>query len=114
MKNSVSPVLLLVAALTLAGCARYPTADEVATCAGARFGVKYGTFTTTLRSRSMLYGAEYAITYRKSGSTDHGIVIYDRVRGPVTTYQEISYGNHAEIKGAIEAIEFCASMAVGE
>jgi hypothetical protein len=95
--------------LALAGCARYPTAEKVAACAAARFGIKNGTFTIAQRSRSMLYGAEYAITYQKSGSTDHGIVVYNRVHGPITSYQEISYGNHAEIKGAVEAIEYCAS-----
>jgi len=103
------PVLPLLAALALSGCAKYPTAEEVAACAAARFGVKDGTFTVAQSSRSMLYGAEYSITYQKFRSSDRGIVIYNRVHGPVTSYQEISYGNHAEIKGAVEAIEYCAS-----
>jgi hypothetical protein len=81
----------------------------VAACAAARFGI--GSFTITQRSRSILYGVEYSITYQKLGSTDRGIVIYNRLQGPVTSYQEISYGNHAEIKGAVEAIEYCASSA---
>jgi hypothetical protein len=105
------PVLLLLAALAFTGCTKYPTAEKVAACAAARIGVKNGKFIVAQRSRSMLYGAEYAITYQKSGSTDRGIVIYNRVRGPITSYQEISYGNHAEIKGAVEAIEYCASSA---
>jgi hypothetical protein len=95
--------------LACAGCEKYPTAESVATCAAARFGVKRGDFTVAKRSRSMLYGTEYAITYRKFASTDRGMVIYNRVHGAVTSYQEISYGNHAEIKGAVEAIEYCAS-----
>jgi hypothetical protein len=107
----VRQILPLIIALALAGCARYPSAERVAACAAQRFGAKHGTFTIAERSRSMLYGAQYAITYQKSGSSDHAIVIYNRVHGPITSYQEISYGNHAEIKGAVEAIEYCASSA---
>jgi len=110
----VRPVLPLLAVLALAGCARYPTAEKVADCAANRFGAKKGTFTIAQRSRSILYGAEYAITYQKSGSTDRGIVIYNRVQGPISSHQEISYGNHAEIKGAVEAIEYCASLAADQ
>ena len=104
--------LPLLACLAFAGCEKYPTVESVATCAAARFGVKRGDFTVAKRSRSMLYGTEYAITYRKFESPDRGIVIYNRVHGPVTSYQDISYGNHAEIKGAVEAIEYCASSTV--
>ena len=111
MSFVVRPLIALLGALTLAGCAKYSTPDKVAACAAARFGVKYGTFTVALRSKSMFYGSEYAITYQKSGSADRGVVVYNRVHGPVSSYQEISYGNHAEIKGAVEAIEYCASSA---
>jgi len=110
----VRPVLPLLAVLALAGCARYPTAEKVADCAANRFGAKKGTFTIAQRSRSILYGAEYAVTYQKSESTDRGIVIYNRVQGPISSHQEISYGNHAEIKGAVEAIEYCASLAADQ
>jgi hypothetical protein len=105
----VRSLLPLFAALAFTGCARYPTPEKVAACAAARFGVKNGHFTVMQRSRSMLYGPEYSIMYEKFGSTDRGIVIYNQVHGPITSYQEISYGNHAEIKGAVEAIEYCAS-----
>jgi len=107
----VRPLIALLGALTLVGCAKYSTPEKVAACAAARFGMKNGTFTVARRSRSMLYGNEYAITYQKSGSADRGVVFYNRVHGPVSSYQEISYGNHAEIKGAVEAIEYCASSA---
>ena len=108
------PFLPLLAGLALAGCARYPTAEKVADCAANRFGAKKGTFTIAQRSRSILYGAEYAVTYQKSESTDRGIVIYNRVQGPISSHQEISYGNHAEIKGAVEAIEYCISFAADQ
>ena len=39
---------------------------------------------------------------------DRAVVIYFQRRGPVTTQVEISYGNHAEIAGAVDAIKFCA------
>ena len=104
--NTALPIL---ACLAFAGCDRYPTPDKVAACAAARFGVKDGTFTVTQQSSSLLFGAQYAITYQKFASTDRGVVVYNRVHGPVTSLQEISYGNHAEIKGAVEAIEYCAS-----
>ena len=108
------PALPLLTVLALAGCARYPTAEKVAECAANRFGAKNGTFTITQRSRSLMYGAEYAITYQKSGSTDRVVVIYNRVQGAISSHQEISYGNHAEIKGAVEAIEYCVAFAADQ
>jgi hypothetical protein len=48
------------------------------------------------------------ITYQKAGSPDRAIVVYYPSRGPVTTQVEISYGNHAEIGGAVDAIKYCA------
>jgi hypothetical protein len=110
----VKAVLPVLAVLALAGCARYPTAEKVADCAANRFGTKNGAFTIARRSRSILYGAEYAIAYQKSGSTDRGVVIYNRVQGAISSHQEISYGNHAEIKGAVEAIENCVSFAADQ
>jgi hypothetical protein len=107
----VRPILPLLAVLALAGCARYPTAEKVAACAANRLAAKNGTFTVAQRSRSILYGDESTITYQKSGSSDRGTVIYNRVLGPISSHQEISYGNHAEIQGAVEAIEYCASFA---
>ena len=93
----------------LAGCdASYPPAEEVAACASARFGTDHGSFSVTQQPGSLFSATEYSIIYRKAGSSDRAVVIYYRGNGPVTTQQEISYGNHAEIAGAVEAIKYCA------
>jgi hypothetical protein len=92
----------------LAGCESYPPAHEVATCAAARFGTAHGSFQVTERPGSMFSTTEYTITYQKAGSPDRAVVIYYQRKGPVTTQVEISYGNHAEIAGAVDAIKYCA------
>jgi hypothetical protein len=92
----------------LAGCDHYPPAEDVASCAAARFGTQHGAFNIAERTGSMFSAREYTITYRKAGSPDFGVVVYYRRRGPVTTQVEISYGNHAEIAGAVDAIKYCA------
>lgn len=97
-----STILLLLAATQLVGCGAYPSADAVAQCAASRFGVEKGTFTTGKR------GSQDTITYQKTSSPDHATVAYDRSHGPVDTYWDISFGNHAEIEGAVEAIRYCA------
>jgi hypothetical protein len=104
-------LLAFVACAALIGCEKYPPAESVGACAAARFGEKTGSFSVERRSSSALFGEESAIIYQKSGSPDRAIVIYNRSNGPVTTFQDISYGNHAEIKGAVEAIEYCAQSA---
>ena len=76
----------------LAGCDNYPPAEDVAACAAA----------------SLFSATEYTITYQKAGSPDRALVIHYRRKGPVTTQVDISYGNHAEIAGAVEAIKYCA------
>ena len=91
----------------LAGCERYPPAEDVASCA-ARFGTQHGSFSVVERPDSMSSAREYTITYQKAGSPDFAVVVYHRRRGPVTTQVEISYGNHAEIAGAVDAIKYCA------
>ena len=48
------------------------------------------------------------ITYQKAGSPDRATVVYYPGTGPVTTQVEISYGNQAEIAGAVDAIKYCA------
>jgi hypothetical protein len=92
----------------LAGCESYPPAEDVAACAKARFGTEHGSFNVTQRSGSLFSATEYTITYQKAGSQDRAVVIYYRRKGPVTTQVDISYGNHAEIAGAVEAIKYCA------
>jgi hypothetical protein len=92
----------------LAGCEAYPPAEEVAACATARFGSEHGSFSVTQRPGSLFSATEYNIIYQKDGSPDRALVVYYRGNGPVTTQQEISYGNHAEIAGAVEAIKYCA------
>jgi hypothetical protein len=92
----------------LAGCESYPPAEDVAACAKARFGTEHGSFNVTQRPGSLFSATEYTITYQKAGSPDRAIVIYYQRKGPVTTQVEISYGNHAEIAGAVEAIKYCA------
>jgi len=99
---------VLVATLVLGGCETYPPAEEVAACAAARFGTEHGTFSVRKLSGSSFLGAEYAIIYAKREAPDRASVIYNRTRGPVTTDQVITFGNHAEIKGAVEAISDCA------
>jgi hypothetical protein len=92
----------------LAGCESYPPAEDVAACAATRFGTEHGSFSVTQRSGSMFSATEYAIAYQKAGSPDRAVVIYYQGKGPVTTQVEISYGNHAEIAGAVDAIKYCA------
>jgi hypothetical protein len=92
----------------LVGCESYPTAGEVATCAAARLGTEHGSFSVTQRPGSNFFATEYAITYQKEGNLDRAVVVYDQRKGPVTTQVEISYGNHAEIAGAVDAIKYCA------
>lgn len=92
----------------LAGCERYPPADVVASCAALRFGTQHGSFSVMERAGSVLSSTEYVITYQKAGSPDRAIVVYNPRRGPVTTQVEISYGNHAEIAGAADAIKYCS------
>jgi hypothetical protein len=98
----------LVASVLLAGCETYPPAEAVAACAAARFGTENGTFRVHKLSGSSLFSTEYAIIYARRQPPDRASVIYNRARGPVTTDQVISFGNHAEIKGAVEAIRDCA------
>ena len=92
----------------LAGCENYPPAEEVAACATARFGTEHGSFSVTQRPGSLFSATEYSIIYEKGGSPDRALVVYYRGNGPVTTQQEISYGNHAQISGAVDAIKYCA------
>ena len=92
----------------LVGCESYPAAEDVATCAAARFGTEHGSFNVTQRPGSMSSATEYTITYQKAGSPDRAVVVYNKRRGPVTTQVEIAYGNHAEIAGAVDAIRYCA------
>ena len=92
----------------LVGCESYPTAGEVAACAAARLGTEHGSFSVTQRPGSNFFATEYTITYQKEGSPDRAVVVYYQRKGPVTTQVEISYGNHAEIAGAVDAIKFCA------
>ena len=92
----------------LAGCESYPPAEDVAACAAARFGTEHGSFKVTQAPSSMLFPTEHTITYQKAGSPDRAVVVYYQRKGPVTTQVEISYGNHAEIAGAVEAIKYCA------
>jgi len=96
--------------MAVAGCTSYPPADQVAACAAVRFGSKTGRFSVVQRSWSLVSGTEHAITYQMHNSSDRAVVTYNRTNGPVAAYQDISYGNHAEITGAIEAIEFCARL----
>lgn len=98
----------LVAGVAVGGCETYPSAEQVAACAAARFGTRSGSFSVAERPGSILLGRQFSITYQKEGSPDRAIVTYDRSHGPTATFQDISYGNHAEIKGAVEAIEYCA------
>jgi len=106
-------VVMLAACTALAGCEKYPPAEQVAACAGARLGAKTGSVSVERRPESALTGDEFAIAYKKHGSPDRVIVIYNRTNGPVTTYQDISYGNHAEIKGAADAVRIC-SLSAGD
>ena len=97
-----------IGVVVLAGCESYPPAEEVAACASARFGTEHGSFSVTQQPGSLFSATEYRIIYQKDGSPDRAVVVYYRRNGPVTTQQEISYGNHAEIAGAVEAIKYCA------
>jgi hypothetical protein len=92
----------------LVGCESYPAAEDVATCAATRFGTEHGSFNVTQRPGSMFSATEYTITYQKAGSPDRAVVVYTKRRGPVTTQVEISYGNHAEIADAVDAIRYCS------
>ncbi len=92
----------------LTGCERYPPAEEVAACAKGRFGTEHGSFNVTQRPGSLFSATEYTITYQKADSPDRAVVVYYQGKGPVTTQVEISYGNHAEIAGAVDAIKYCA------
>jgi hypothetical protein len=94
--------------MLLAGCDTYPPAEEVAACAAARLGTGRGTFSVRKLSESSFLGTEYAIVYAMRESPDRASVIYTRSRGPTTTDQVISFGNHAEIQSAVEAIRDCA------
>ena len=62
----------------------------------------------TERPGSMFSTTEYTITYQKAGGPDRAVVVYYQRKGPVTTQVEFSYGNHAEIAGAVDAIKYCA------
>lgn len=97
-----------VAVAAIAGCGNYPSAEEVAACAAARFGTEHGSFTVTQRPGSMISATEYTIVYQKADSPDRAVMVYYQRKGPVTTQVEISYGNHAEIAGAVDAIKYCA------
>jgi hypothetical protein len=92
----------------LAGCESYPTAEDVAACAAARFGTEHGSFNATQGPGSMFSATDFRITYQKAGSPDRAVVVYYKRKGPVTTQVEISYGDHAEIAGAVDAIKYCA------
>jgi hypothetical protein len=94
---------VLAVAAILGGCDVYPPASEVAACAAARFGTERGAFSTSRRSAD-----EEVVVYAKRDSPDRAIVVYRRDRGAVNSHQNISFGNHAEIQGAIEAIRYCA------
>jgi hypothetical protein len=108
-RNSRAAILSAgIAVAVLAGCESYPPAEDVAVCAKARFGTEHGSFNVTQGPGSLFSATEYTITYQKAGSPDRAIVVYYRRNGPVTTQAEISYGNHAEIAGAVEAIKLCA------
>ena len=101
-------VIVIVAGMALGSCEKYPAAEDVASCAAARFGTRTGSFSVVEQPGSMLFGRQFSITYQKHESPDRAIITYDRRHGPVSTFQDISYGNHAEIKGAVDAIEYCA------
>ncbi len=76
--------------------------------ATARLATRQGAFTVQKGSNSLLFATEDSIIYRKDGSPDRAVVIYSTRSGPITTQVQISYGNHAEIAGAVDAITFCA------
>jgi len=95
-------------ATVLTGCERYPPAEDVASCAAHRFGTQHGAFNVTEQPRLMFSVRKYMITYQKAGSPDRATVVCYPGTGPVTTQVEISYGNHAEIAGAVDAIKYCA------
>jgi hypothetical protein len=99
---------MALGATVLTGCERYPPAEDVASCAADRFGTQHGVFNVTEQPRSMVSARKYMITYQKAGSPDRATVVYYPGTGPVTTQVEISYGNHAEIAGAVDAIKYCA------
>jgi hypothetical protein len=110
MPHAATNDLPLAVGALLAGCIAYPPAEEVAACAASRLGTERGTFTVTdLTSSSLLSARQSAITYRKNGSPDRATVIFNRRSGPTAVQQEVSYGNHAEIKRAVEAIRVCAN-----
>jgi hypothetical protein len=92
----------------LAGCDSYPPAEEVAACAAARFGTGHGSFSVTQQPGSLFSAPEFRIAYQKAEAPDRAVVVYYQRKGPVTTQVEISYGNHAEIAGAVDAIKYCA------
>jgi len=108
VSRNMRVVILASAVALLAGCESYPPAHEVATCAAARIGTEHGSFKVTERPGSMFSTTEYTITYQKAGGPDRAVVVYYQRKGPVTTQVEISYGNHAEIAGAVDAIKYCA------
>ena len=99
---------IAIAGVALAGCETYPPAEEVVACAAARFESKQGTFSVLKASSSRFSSAEYTILYQKNGSPDRAAMIYRQGHGLVTTQVEISYGNHAEIASAVDAIRSCA------
>ena len=94
--------------LLLLGCDTYPAAKDVVSCAAARFPAEQGTFNAEERRGSWWSPTEYTIAYQKHGSSDRAIVVYNRRNGPISVHPEITYGNHAEIAGAVRAIELCA------
>jgi hypothetical protein len=81
---------------------------RISLTARGRFGTGQGTFTVEERRSSWFAATEYSIAYQKQGSGDRAVVIYNRRNGPVTVQSEITFGNHAEIAGAVRAIELCA------
>ena len=101
-------LLLALVTVVLAGCETYPPAEDVAACAAGRFGTERGTFSVHKLPGSSFFGTDYAIIYAKREAPDRASVIYNRARGPTTTDQTISFGNHAEIQGAVQAIRDCA------
>jgi hypothetical protein len=108
-RNSLAAILAAAVGLALlAGCDSYPAAEDVATCAVARFGTEHGSFNLTHQTGSVFSATAYTITYQKAGSPDRAVIVYYQRKGPVTTQVEISYGNHAEIAGAVDAIKYCA------
>jgi hypothetical protein len=99
----------LVLAVVSSGCEDHPPAEKVTACAAQRIGSEFGTF-----SWKALSGSQELITYQQRGGPDRAVITYDRRHGPVTVHQEISFGNHAEIKSAVEAVRYCTWAAAKE